>query len=174
SLSYGVVRFIYIFFFSSRRRHTRSKRDWSSDVCSSDLARLRGWGIIADLHPELLQMFYDFSPLKHRIKSISLVNSKWNSNAIKSLSLEKELALKLVHGKISNELCPKGSFPYMNVQDGEAPQPQDSDLKSDWVFDHDHPFLLTVPKQVQERHASNVVRMFPMVQTLHLWSVNPS
>src|SRR5699024_11969907 len=25
------------FFFTSRRRHTRSKRDWSSDVCSSDL-----------------------------------------------------------------------------------------------------------------------------------------
>src|SRR5579885_3358938 len=29
------------FFFSSRRRHTRSKRDWSSDVCSSDLTA--GW-----------------------------------------------------------------------------------------------------------------------------------
>src|SRR5437868_15176284 len=29
--------FPYRFFFSSRRRHTRSKRDWSSDVCSSDL-----------------------------------------------------------------------------------------------------------------------------------------
>src|SRR2546428_1838001 len=29
---------IYVFFFfSSRRRHTRSDRDWSSDVCSSDL-----------------------------------------------------------------------------------------------------------------------------------------
>src|SRR5699024_11794873 len=27
------------FFFSSRRRHTRSKRDWSSDVCSSDLSQ---------------------------------------------------------------------------------------------------------------------------------------
>src|SRR5699024_11494860 len=26
-----------LFFFSSRRRHTKSKRDWSSDVCSSDL-----------------------------------------------------------------------------------------------------------------------------------------
>ena len=25
------------FFFSSRRRHTRLRRDWSSDVCSSDL-----------------------------------------------------------------------------------------------------------------------------------------
>src|SRR5206468_7262065 len=28
---------IFFFFFSSRRRHTRSDRDWSSDVCSSDL-----------------------------------------------------------------------------------------------------------------------------------------
>src|SRR5699024_12178332 len=26
-------------YFSSRRRHTRSKRDWSSDVCSSDLVQ---------------------------------------------------------------------------------------------------------------------------------------
>src|SRR2546422_7960986 len=36
------------FFFSSRRRHTRCSRDWSSDVCSSDLledfnAQLRAW-----------------------------------------------------------------------------------------------------------------------------------
>src|SRR5699024_11936873 len=30
--------FFHVFFLSSRRRHTRSKRDWSSDVCSSDLA----------------------------------------------------------------------------------------------------------------------------------------
>src|SRR5690606_40311179 len=29
-----------LFFFSSRRRHTRFSRDWSSDVCSSDLAEL--------------------------------------------------------------------------------------------------------------------------------------
>src|SRR6478672_8753133 len=29
--------FEFFFFFSSRRRHTRSDRDWSSDVCSSDL-----------------------------------------------------------------------------------------------------------------------------------------
>src|SRR5262245_66600030 len=29
-----------IFFFSSRRRHTRCLSDWSSDVCSSDLSTL--------------------------------------------------------------------------------------------------------------------------------------
>src|SRR5437868_15540960 len=33
---------LIFFFFSSRRRHTRSKRDWSSDVCSSDLAFPQG------------------------------------------------------------------------------------------------------------------------------------
>src|SRR5699024_12025079 len=31
------------FFCSSRRRHTSSKRDWSSDVCSSDLVGSRSW-----------------------------------------------------------------------------------------------------------------------------------
>src|SRR5437868_15470292 len=34
-----------MFFVSRRRRHTRSKRDWSSDVCSSDLG---GWAARAD------------------------------------------------------------------------------------------------------------------------------
>src|SRR2546422_433610 len=31
------VYIMFFFFFSSRRRHTRCSRDWSSDVCSSDL-----------------------------------------------------------------------------------------------------------------------------------------
>src|SRR6266436_1987541 len=30
-------KLLWVFFFSSRRRHTRCSRDWSSDVCSSDL-----------------------------------------------------------------------------------------------------------------------------------------
>src|SRR3712207_7198807 len=34
-----------MFFFSSRRRHTRYWRDWSSDVCSSDLAAKRTLGM---------------------------------------------------------------------------------------------------------------------------------
>src|SRR2546422_2194019 len=34
-------RVVFIFFFSSRRRHTRCSRDWISDVCSSDLTQLR-------------------------------------------------------------------------------------------------------------------------------------
>src|SRR5215203_2516232 len=37
----------FVFFFSSRRRHTRYWRDWSSDVCSSDLAE-RTFGYSSD------------------------------------------------------------------------------------------------------------------------------
>src|SRR5690606_40115925 len=37
-----------LFFFSSRRRHTRFSRDWSSDVCSSDLEPF-SQGAVADL-----------------------------------------------------------------------------------------------------------------------------
>src|SRR2546426_4863493 len=33
----------FLFFFSSRRRHTRLQGDWSSDVCSSDLPRSIRW-----------------------------------------------------------------------------------------------------------------------------------
>src|SRR5215470_19260927 len=51
---------IFFFFFSSRRRHTRCYRDWSSDVCSSDLAALEvlaailAGGDSARLHQELV------------------------------------------------------------------------------------------------------------------------
>src|SRR6266508_5245425 len=34
---YRILHTLLFFFFSSRRRHTRWPRDWSSDVCSSDL-----------------------------------------------------------------------------------------------------------------------------------------
>src|SRR5438034_1843576 len=38
------------FFFSSRRRHTRSLCDWSSDVCSSDLMRMKQGIAVAGTH----------------------------------------------------------------------------------------------------------------------------
>src|SRR2546422_11472020 len=45
---YICIVYVLFFFFSSRRRHTRCSRDWSSDVCSSDLlsAHLGGRNIM--------------------------------------------------------------------------------------------------------------------------------
>src|SRR5439155_9938506 len=37
-----------VYFFSGRRRHTRWPRDWSSDVCSSDLRYRRRAGLLGD------------------------------------------------------------------------------------------------------------------------------
>src|SRR5215813_14848972 len=48
------------FFFSSRRRHTRCGRDWSSDVCSSDLAVKPG----ADAPAEVIQVNPGDHPLR--------------------------------------------------------------------------------------------------------------
>src|SRR2546428_1786235 len=47
------------FFFSSRRRHTRSDRDWSSDVCSSDLV---SWNRFADHDKTMLIGSSDTAP----------------------------------------------------------------------------------------------------------------
>src|SRR5690606_40820388 len=46
------------FFFSSRRRHTRFSRDWSSDVCSSDLGKDPSpVEIINDIDGDLINFF---------------------------------------------------------------------------------------------------------------------
>src|SRR5688572_32875438 len=45
-------RMVFVFFFPSRRRHTRFDCDWSSDVCSSDL---HGHPVAADDVPAPLQ-----------------------------------------------------------------------------------------------------------------------
>src|SRR5690606_40161199 len=64
---------ISLFFFSSRRRHTRFSRDWSSDVCSSDLRTRQekpegeytemGWEVYPDgLYTLLKRVHSDYSP----------------------------------------------------------------------------------------------------------------
>src|SRR5690606_40319085 len=48
------------FFFSSRRRHTRFSRDWSSDVCSSDLCFISSVKIPAGVTTEEIKQRRDF------------------------------------------------------------------------------------------------------------------
>ena len=48
---------LFFFFFSSRRRHTRLVSDWSSDVCSSDLAKIEG--LVKDLKDAVASEDFD-------------------------------------------------------------------------------------------------------------------
>src|SRR5207248_6290090 len=75
----------FVFFFSSRRRHTRSYGDWSSDVCSSDLSRglligrLRLAGHARDLarrplrprHPFPFRNAADLAPQSSNVLSVN-------------------------------------------------------------------------------------------------------
>src|SRR5690606_13422947 len=58
--------YIHSFFFSSRRRHTRFSRDWSSDVCSSDLAFVH--------HADAVRQAHDFVQVRgHQQHALALV-----------------------------------------------------------------------------------------------------
>src|SRR5436190_636176 len=60
---------LIIFFFSSRRRHTRSLCDWSSDVCSSDLKRWRGGEVQL---PDAFAAWTDDAPTRERVWQLYL------------------------------------------------------------------------------------------------------
>src|SRR5699024_912961 len=79
-------------FFSSRRRHTRSKRDWSSDVCSSDLSLKAQYENLKN-HLESLRKDHDSSrkeqsDLKAEIKQLE--SSEDYSEMLHHLALKEE------------------------------------------------------------------------------------
>src|SRR5690606_40697013 len=57
-----------LFFFSSRRRHTRFSRDWSSDVCSSDLVSCWRFRLVSQLLISLASVVPAFG--QHRAGSL--------------------------------------------------------------------------------------------------------
>src|SRR5690606_40489080 len=57
-----------LFFFSSRRRHTRFSRDWSSDVCSSDLAATGIRRLNRDTAAVVIEVFDGI--IKHTAESV--------------------------------------------------------------------------------------------------------
>src|SRR5690606_40692877 len=62
------------FFFSSRRRHTRFSRDWSSDVCSSDLKAVDHFDNAIRLSPGKWQAYH--------FKGISIIKQKEYDKAL--------------------------------------------------------------------------------------------
>src|SRR5205807_6597965 len=59
---------VTLFFFSSRRRHTRLQGDWSSDVCSSDLSAGSAWERTACFRP----------PARYDLRSSTKSSGGWS------------------------------------------------------------------------------------------------
>src|SRR5256884_2979847 len=90
-------------FFTSRRRHTRCSRDWSSDVCSSDLLR-QGVRPIASPSPLCRN---PTRPQSHADRLCGLSRSEWLEG---SVSLDSITPRKPVHhsGGTAPAECPCG------------------------------------------------------------------
>src|SRR5690606_39524571 len=77
------------FFFSSRRRHTRFSRDWSSDVCSSDLTiRIRGR---SSIYSNIDPLWVVDGVIQHGVPNI-------NPNDVASMSVLKDAAATTQYG----------------------------------------------------------------------------
>src|SRR5690606_7985662 len=78
--------FFLSFFFSSRRRHTRFSRDWSSDVCSSDLV----------FPTSGLVYFYCLIPVVYFDNFIekTVSSSKFLCNAVEKKFVSRTIVLK--------------------------------------------------------------------------------
>src|SRR5260370_6183747 len=98
-VEHGSVVLTCVFFFSSRRRHTRFKCDWSSDVCSSDLVDRRtivlvlsdGWDTG---EPEVLAK--EMLALKRRAARVIWLNPLLGNPSYEPLTRGMAAALPLV------------------------------------------------------------------------------
>src|SRR2546429_1910156 len=77
----------FYFFFSSRRRHTRCSRDWSSDVCSSDLGALSTWSTIGNSNYHALT-----ASLRTRLNNLTFdFNYTWSHSLDDASGLQSEM-----------------------------------------------------------------------------------
>src|SRR5260370_36675016 len=102
------LRKVAFFFFSSRRRHTRFKCDWSSDVCSSDLL----W---RNIYANLLGASFLYS-MSSYVATWALARNTYYSGSLYDLPLVVSMAWMTVPGllalKIPQEQArPAGSLP---------------------------------------------------------------
>src|SRR5690625_5670618 len=98
---------LLFFFFSSRRRHTRWPRDWSSDVCSSDLAQmeqaLHRRGFDEEVITTVLGEFDDAGLIDDRAFAKAWVSSRHHSRGLSRRALSRELRTRGVEEEFVHE-----------------------------------------------------------------------
>src|SRR5207245_7545291 len=99
SYRFVTVRALYFcllcFFFSSRRRHTRCYRDWSSDVCSSDLNSSRPCEPGSDAPAAI------FLPQRHQKLRSAVASQTYQVVFVRRSVDRKSTRLNSSHGSIS-------------------------------------------------------------------------
>src|SRR3712207_6996686 len=83
-----VTFLVFFFFFSSRRRHTRYWRDWSSDVCSSDLLTERVREMFKGEIPDDWKL--TVSAVNFDRKDIDSITPEWIKRRMERLKLKNK------------------------------------------------------------------------------------
>src|SRR6266436_3898475 len=84
------------FFFSSRRRHTRCSRDWSSDVCSSDLLIGQSDPSYGQALENLYRVYNRNKPSIRRMSIISAELTKISVNSYITMKISFTNQLRLI------------------------------------------------------------------------------
>src|SRR5205809_6590912 len=97
---------LVLFFFSSRRRHTRCSRDWSSDVCSSDLDSIRRLGAKGRAGVEV-DLEFRLGAHEYRVKrglSTAVLHQDGQviANSLKAVTDKLERTLGMTHDEFFN------------------------------------------------------------------------
>src|SRR5699024_7597228 len=138
------IHVIIFYFLSSRRRHTRSKRDWSSDVCSSDLntdivqlqeehdelkAKIAYLKNILDNHDALLNVIKDeLNEIKNKYKQKRLSSIEAEISEIK---IDKEVMVPSENVMVSitkHGYIKRTSLRSFNASGVEEPGVKDGDM----------------------------------------------
>src|SRR5690606_39712988 len=89
-----------VFFFSSRRRHTRFSRDWSSDVCSSDLLARQLAPAVVD---QALRALLKHTGVKHQGDEIGSGAGQVNVRAVGLEDAAKEVVHRSEERRVGKE-----------------------------------------------------------------------
>src|SRR5690606_34277697 len=112
--------FFVFFFFSSRRRHTRFSRDWSSDVCSSDLSRLDRIHQQTSLPKAWFEQLF-LIPLQRYAARVKQIPVQHKCHAYPGGLLDHSLALIESALRLRRaRLLPTGAAPEEQAQQAEA------------------------------------------------------
>src|SRR5690606_40484474 len=95
------------FSFSSRRRHTRSSRDWSSDVCSSDLPTLCGLATWVLLRILLATLLGRAAKLRAVPWALLIAHLVWYLPYGTTLRPERSEERRVGRGSVSQALSPR-------------------------------------------------------------------
>src|SRR5262245_6946355 len=120
SFDFTMCLLLFVFFFSSRRRHTRCLSDWSSDVCSSDLDALNQLGYFQHASATgSVRGLFSSDRARGRI-TIDRGDDSWTLLSLRGLGLQNETrAIPQIYAAAKEAIFRlKNSAPNLRVQGG--------------------------------------------------------